>query len=177
MTSALGINENTQWYTPCKWLEKVREVFNGKISLDPASCSIANKRIKAKCYYHKNYSGLTHNWYDNVFLNPPYSAPDLSNFLRKAINEYEKGRINQMIILTNQGTDTKWSRIITSKAIIVFTIGRISFVRPNGHDYGGTSRGQMFSYFGNEPEKFIEVFTRNNDCWLPNALLLDTNKL
>jgi len=166
MTSASGINLNNEWHTPNIWIDMVREVFDNKISLDPASNYIANERVKAKCYYHKNFSGLSHNWYGNVFLNPPYSAPELSLFLTKAVKEYKLGKINQMIILTNSGTDTKWSNILTSKALIAFTNGRISFIRPNGNGYGTPSRGQMFSYLGDKPERFIEVFEKK--CCIPN---------
>jgi len=49
MTSASGINLNNEWHTPSIWLDMVIEVFNNKISLDPASNYIANERVKAKC--------------------------------------------------------------------------------------------------------------------------------
>ena len=176
MTSALGINENNQWYTPAKWIIKVNDVFEGSIDLDPASCKIANERVMAKNIFTIENSGLKNDWFGKVFCNPPYSAPDLTNFLKKAIKEFESGHVSEMIILTNQGTDTRWCQII-SKGLQAYTIGRISFVRPNGFDYGGTSRGQLFSYYGPNKEKFIKVFTENNDCWIPNYRHLDLLKL
>jgi len=174
MTSASGYNINNEWYTPSIWLDMSREVFGGPISLDPASNAIANDRVKALKYHDVKDSGLKAFWYGNVFVNPPYSHPELSLFLRKAVKEYKNGKIDNMIVLTNSGTDTKWSRIITREAdCIAFTIGRISFIRPNGDGYGSTSRGQMFCYFGKDVDKFMEVFTRDDKCWIPNLKIYE----
>ena len=47
----------------------------------------------------------------------------------------------------------------------------------NGDSYGTTSRGQMFNYFGPNKERFIEVFTRNNKCWIPNLKTTGENNV
>lgn len=43
----------------------------GRIDLDPASCALANSRIRAARYYTAADNGLSKPWHGNVFLNPP----------------------------------------------------------------------------------------------------------
>ena len=167
MSSASGINVNNDWYTPEFWLKPVWDIF-GKIDLDPASSIKANETVNASNIFTIGQNGLKQDWYGKVFLNPPFSSPMLSNFLKKAVKEYESGRVEEMIILTNSGTDTKWSKIITDKSTVAFTIGRISFVRPNGSSVGSTSRGQMYCYMGPNKQKFIDELLKTGKFWIPN---------
>jgi len=167
MSSALGINQNNDWYTPEFWLKPVWNTL-GNIDLDPASSLKANETVKANNIFTIEDNGLTKDWYGKVFLNPPFSSPLLANFLKKAVKEYESGRVEEMIVLTNSGTDTQWSKVITDKSTIAFTIGRISFVRPNGNSVGSTSRGQMYSYLGPNKQKFIDEFRKIGKFWIPN---------
>jgi len=55
-------------YTPPYIVEAARELM-GEFDLDPASCELANRMIKAKEYYTEN--GLEKPWFGKVFLNPP----------------------------------------------------------------------------------------------------------
>ena len=163
------MNKNDEWFTPKPIIEKVKKVFDGKIDLDPCSNHLANKRVKANFYYSKNNSCLDKDalWFGKVFVNPPYSNPELKKVLLRAIEEYELGRISEMIILTNSGTDTRWNQILKN-GLQAYTIGRIRFITPEGHDVGTPSRGQVFTYYGKNKDKFIEVFKDNNFCWFPN---------
>ena len=165
MTSAKGTNANDEWYTPTRVVDKVREVL-GNIDTDPASSDIANERIRASTIYTRENSGLDHPLNGKVFLNPPYSNKLLSAFLTKAMREYGVNA-TEMIILTNSGTDTRWNQII-ALGLQAYTIGRITFMYPDGRHSLGVSRGQVFTYFGSHPEKFKEVFTRGKFCWVPN---------
>lgn len=168
MSSAKGVNDNDEWFTPKYVISKVKEVFGGEIDLDPASCLLANNRILANNYYTKNNSCLGHKWNGKVFLNPPYSNSMITKILLKAIVEFERGHIEEIIILTNSGTDTKWNQILRN-GLQAYTIGRIKFVDSSGSIAGTPSRGQVFTYYGKNKNKFSEVFLRDNFCWLPNA--------
>src|SRR2546430_17584816 len=63
--------KSNEWYTPSKYIETAREVL-GSIDLDPASCELANRTVKADKYYTKEDDGLSKEWHGNVWLNPPY---------------------------------------------------------------------------------------------------------
>lgn len=164
------MNKNDEWYTPDYVLDLAREVL-GNIDLDPASCEIANARVKADKIFTADDNGLKQDWHGKVWCNPPYSAALIKKFTQKVHDEYYKGNIEEAIILTNSGTDTQWNAPL-SNGVQVYTLGRISFLQPDGTEKGKGGRGQCFTYFGNNPHKFIEVFTRKGFCWCPNLSLI-----
>ena len=86
-----------EFFTPSYIIEIARACM-GAIDLDPASCAIANETVKATAFYDLKQDGLRQPWFGRVWLNPPYgkfSAP----FVRKAVEEFKAGRIEQVIIL------------------------------------------------------------------------------
>jgi hypothetical protein len=131
------------------------------IDLDPASCEFANRTVKAKEYFSLENDGLSQEWHGNVWLNPPYGRGLLSKFAKKIAESYEEGKIEQAIVLVNNGTETQWFRkLIDKSSAFVFPIGRIFFVNQYGEEKKDTLQGQCFIYFGNNPEKFLEVFKK-----------------
>jgi len=153
-TSFTGDNE---WYTPVEYIKAAREVM-GTIDLDPATSAFGQARIGAANYRTLENDGLSIFWSGNVWLNPPYSQPDISNFIKKAVAEWNAGNINQAINLTNNFTDTTWFHLAESAAaLICFTKGRIRFEKPNG-PMPGPTQGSVFFYFGSNKNKFREIF-------------------
>ena len=163
------MNTNDNWHTPPEWLDLAKEVL-GTIDLDPASNEIANKLVQAKRFYTKEENGLLPPWHGTVWCNPPYSAALLKKFTARFVQEYEAGNLKEGIILTNSGTDTLWNQPLT-KGVQAYTVGRISFLQPDGTRKATGSRGSCFTYFGPNPQKFIKVFTRDGKCWVPNLIL------
>jgi ParB family chromosome partitioning protein len=142
-------------YTPTKYIEAARQVMGG-IDLDPASNEWAQKTVKAKVYYTKEDNGLDKPWQGNIFLNPPYSHPEVKHFVDKLLKELKLGQ--QAILLTNNNTDTKIFHDAAKKAAAVcFTKGRINFLKPDG-SLSSPTNGQVFYYFGENNEKFIQIF-------------------
>ena len=43
-------SETNEWYTPKKYVDVARQIL-GEIDLDPASCIVANRVIKAKQFW------------------------------------------------------------------------------------------------------------------------------
>ena len=158
-----------EWYTPEDIINRATEVM-GHIDVDPASNDIAQSHIKAKVYYTAETDGLKQDWKGTVWCNPPYSAKLIKQFTAKFRDEFVNGNMTEGIILTNSGTDTLWNQNI-KEGIQAYTIGRIAFMQPDGSRKATGSRGQVFTYFGPNPHKFIEVFTRDNFCWVPNINL------
>lgn len=160
------MNKNDEWYTPNLILEKVREVL-GTIDVDPASSAIAQEVVRAKEFYTEEDNGLDFEWEGSVWCNPPYSNVLLKKFTNEFVKQYETGIIKEGIILTNSGTDTLWNQTL-APYLQAYTLGRISFRKPDGTETGKGGRGQVFTYVGKNPSKFIEVFTREGFCWIPN---------
>ena len=150
VTNNSGDNE---WYTPAEYIEAAREVM-GSIDLDPASNEYANETVKASTYYTEETNGLDKEWFGNIWMNPPYSTALIKEFAEKLSNSTFK----QAIVLVNNATDTAWFKLLIQQAkAVVFTTGRIRFEKRNGSK-GAPLQGQAFIYYGNNAEKFLEVF-------------------
>ena len=149
------VNNSTdnEWYTPEKYIELAREVM-GSIDLDPASNDFANKTVKANRYYTEEEDGLKQEWFGNIWMNPPYSTALLQRFAEKLT----ESKFKQAIVLVNNATETAWFEMLVSKAsAIVFHKGRIRFVKRDG-EHGSPLQGQAFIYYGDNADKFLDVF-------------------
>ena len=145
-----------EWYTPPQYIEAAREVM-GSIDLDPASSAKANKTVQAKRFYTKRDSGLTKKWKGNVWMNPPYAQPLITEFSEKLISELKN--INQAIVLVNNATDTEWLQDMMQYAnMFCFVEKRIKFLDVTGNPTGSPLQGQVILYFGQNSEDFSNVF-------------------
>jgi phage N-6-adenine-methyltransferase len=155
---ALGTGEN-EWYTPIEHIEAVQDVLNG-IDLDPASSKIAQETIKAGNFFTIEDDGLSKEWNGKIWLNPPYTQPDIKNFVVKLVEEFTSGNVTEAILLTHNYTDTSWFHTAASVCnSICFTRGRIAFINPDGKKAAPT-QGQAFFYYGINTDKFHEVFSK-----------------
>lgn len=145
-----------EWYTPSFIIEAARESM-GNIDLDPASNKLANETVKAENYYTIYDNGLTKKWYGNVWLNPPYSQPEISNFSNK-VTELE---FTQACVLVNNATETAWFQNMMSLCTCVcFLKGRVKYNDKNGTPANSPLQGQAVLYFGSNAQKFSEVFNK-----------------
>lgn len=73
--TALHSSETNEHYTPPEVIEAARVTLGGVIDLDPASCAVANRVVKARCFAFRD--GLDIDWTGpdgepaTVWLNPP----------------------------------------------------------------------------------------------------------
>lgn len=155
---AQGTGQN-EWYTPAQYIEAAREVLGG-IELDPASSDIAQETVQAERYFTIKDDALSKPWAAaSVWLNPPYSQPEIANFIGKLVAELTSGNARSGILLTHNYTDTGWFHAAEKDAAaICFTRGRVKFVDADGTECAPT-QGQAFFYYGPDPEKFAEHFT------------------
>jgi phage N-6-adenine-methyltransferase len=149
---------NNEWNTPEEYIEAAREVM-GAIDLDPASNADAQRTVRAATYFTKHDDGLTKPWRGKVWLNPPYSQPDIADFIEKLVAEYQAGHVTEAILLTNAITDTMcFHMALETASAFCLTRGRIRFVVPDEQIAGTPLAGQCFFYFGNRPDAFAERF-------------------
>lgn len=153
---ALGTGEN-EWYTPAKYIEMARQVM-GDIDLDPATSEIAQEHIEAGAFFTKQDDGLAQDWFGRVWLNPPYTQPEIAHFVKKLVSEIRADRVAEAIMLTHNYTDTAWFHLAESIcSAICFTRGRIRFESPGG-ELAAPTQGQAFFYYGPNVERFRAVF-------------------
>ena len=150
-------NENDEWYTPQEYIESARTVMGG-IDLDPASNEAANARINAAEFFTIKNSAFNHEWKGRVWMNPPYSRV-IKDFIAKLVEEYHAGNVTEAIVVTNNGTDTKWFEALTSiSTAICLHKGRIGFENQDGVRINNNNKGQVFTYIGKNFEAFREEF-------------------
>ena len=146
-----------EWYTPDYILDAARAVL-GDIDLDPASCAAANEAVQAKRFFAKEQDGLQQAWRGKVWLNPPYSYPQILDFCEALVQRYADGSVTEAIVLVNSGTETQWGQMLLSHgSAACFPASRLKFRRPEGKS-GLPSQGQMLVYFGPHVDRFKTVF-------------------
>jgi len=154
VTANSGENE---WYTPPEFIEAARDVMGG-ITLDPASCEIAQANVKAKRFYTVDDDGLSKKWTGNVWLNPPYSKDCIGLFADKLVGESR--RFEQAVVLVNNATDTAWFHQMASVASAVcFLRGRVKFLDKTGKPAKTPVQGQAVLYVGANVEAFRAKFS------------------
>lgn len=179
-----------EWMTPPNVIELARTAM-GSIDFDPASNPVAQEYVKAKQYCvapdsptaqmlaedidgfarkHFEYldnvliDGLKQPWHGNVWCNPPYSAGNIDLFVDRAIDQYNSGSINQMLMLVNSATDTKWyHKLIRHSQLTMLWRGRIKFWKiMNGKAYekweGEKSKKEGKGKIGNSPRYLNTLF-------------------
>ena len=154
---AYNSGEN-EWYTPPHLLEAARRVM-GSIDCDPASSDIANKQVQAATYYTVEQDGLAQAWAGNVWMNPPYSQPQIRQFAEGLVQRWHDGEITQATVLVNNATDTRWMQVLLrSCSAVCFLEGRVRFLDPGGNASGAPLQGQAVLYFGDNANEFAEEF-------------------
>lgn len=151
-------NRNDEWYTPPQYIEAARSVM-GAIDLDPASNEVANQYIQATRFFSLEDSAFEHEWVGRVWMNPPYSRV-IGEFVDKLVSEYQAGNVTEAIVVTNNGTDTRWFDNLTSvSSAICLHRGRIAFLDESGTPIRNNNKGQVFTYIGPNWEAFSSVFS------------------
>ncbi len=153
-----------EWYTPPAIIEAAREVL-GNIDVDPASSDTANKTVKADMFYDKKDDGLEQEWGEKVWLNPPYSQPQISQFCDILVEKLGAGEVKEACALVNNATETTFGqKLLGMCAAVCFPSGRIKFLDTQGAANGAPLQGQMIVYFGEQRDIFVEEFSKFGVC-------------
>jgi len=119
---------------------------------------VAQQTVRAARFYTAANDGLVQVWRGRVWLNPPYVAPLITQFVAKLCAEYRAGRVIAAILLTHNYTDAAWFHQVAAHAsAICFARRRISFSGAGG-DEAAPAHGQAFSYFGDDVGRFAQGF-------------------
>jgi ParB family chromosome partitioning protein len=149
---------DNEWYTPERYIEAALEVM-GSIDLDPASCELANRTVKAIEIFTEQDNGLTKAWGGNVWMNPPYAQPLIAQFAEKITASVESGSVKQSCVLVNNATETAWfQRMMEKASAVCFPAGRVRFLDQDGKP-GAPLQGQAIIYFGNHLAEFEQAFS------------------
>ena len=147
----LHSSESVEWYTPASIVEPAR-ITLGEITLDPASCAVAQQVVKARRYFIKEDDGLTADWRSpkGVFLNPPYGKEHgqstCGRFVDKVLHEYRAGHIGAAVVLVNANTSTRWFQALLTApdSSVCFLAKRVQFWREDGGSRSPTNSNAVF---------------------------------
>ena len=155
---AHNFNSSLEYFTPAKFIDAARAVL-GDIDLDPASCVLANQTVNAAQIFTADDDGLNQEWHGHIWLNPPFAAGLIEKFVDKLIAEIDSGNVTSAIVLVDNATETRWFQKLAAKCPgMVFTTGRINFLKGGTLAAGSPTRGQVFLFFGIDDQKFFNVF-------------------
>ena len=147
----------SEWYTPFEYIACAHSVM-GRIDLDPASSELANKTVRASKIYTAKDDGLSKVWGGKVWMNPPYSAELVRQFVAKFAKHVNNKDISEGMVLVNNATETQWfNELVSVSNAVLFPAGRVKFLDPSGKP-GAPLQGQALTYSGKNIEKFISEF-------------------
>lgn len=166
-------HSSEDFYTPDSLIDRVKRVMGG-IDLDPASHPKANNAnalmgrigIGAARIYTIEDDGLAQPWCGRVWLNPPFS--DWDKWALKALEEFNSGRVTEMLFLTNGGKQpgAGYFDAAMRRAAAICLCGRIKF---DGLQKYGPWHNSVILYFGTSIGRFKNEFDgyENGTTWCP----------
>ena len=150
--------EKRCWRTPPAFLVAVGERY-GRIDLDAAAenaivavaprfLSPVDDALGDGAWAERFAPGATG---VSAWLNPPYgrdtaTIPGIGRWIDRAVAEVRGGRLSRLLLLVPEVPDTRWWWTAASVADEILSVGRISFLRPDGTP-GPTGAPQGYSLF------------------------------
>lgn len=163
----LQTTENVEFGTPNHIVEMAREVMGG-IDLDPCSSSHWNEMVKATHYYDihtRGMGGIYVPWFGKVWMNHPFSRQGNALWIQKAVDEYQSGRVSQLINICYLSSSEKWIRPLLGYPICIIH-GRTNYIGLDGTVKKGVQKGSCCFYLGSNRQKFKEVFSTIGTVYL-----------
>jgi len=166
MTAGRNINTKSQdWGTPEKYVKAVKEVFGGKIHLDPCSSkySIVNAEVE---YMPPDHDGLKESWeFKTIYVNPPYgidkkNGTSIKHWLSRCAEAYEQYKSEVIALIPVAPNTGHWKNNIFGRATAICFLydTRLRFLE-NGQNGGkGAPMACAMVYWGDNYQKFFDVF-------------------
>lgn len=167
MTSQL----TDECYTPVHIADRAHQCLGG-IDLDPASCEIANRQVRAARYYTKTDNGYMQPWAGRVFLNPPFTNNQVPRWVKRLGTAYDDGDVTAAVLLVNSAPGYDWWEELWESRPVVVLRRRLTFHQESGELYGDHhKKGQTVAYYGPDVRAFIRAFGDLGRVLLPGPYL------
>ena len=171
------------WCTPPKYIEAILSFFGGRVDLDPYANDYSIAPASTK-YSLPQSDGLAEPWnYEHIFVNPPYGSDRLRgttirDWLRncQAANETYGAEVLALIPVA---TNTRhWKEHVLGKAagICFLADTRLKFMIRGRIDLKGAPMSCAMVYWGNDAEKFVDVFSQYGAAIEITHLRCNTNR-
>lgn len=132
------------------------------IDLDP--CSGSGSIVVARKTFTKEDDGLVQDWskYKRLFINPPYSLPNLDLWSDKCASDGTDPHFSvEILLLVPVYTSSRWyqNNVLATASAILFYNKRISFLLPDGSKSGSPTFHSNLIYWGPRIEEFRRCFS------------------
>jgi hypothetical protein len=160
-------SQSQTWCTPPKYVDAVRKMFGGIISLDP--CSNKDSIVNAQTeYILPENDGLKESWnYPSIYVNPPYGADyergtTIKDWIGKCETAYTTYNSEVLALIPVATNTTHWKKYIFGKAtgICFLYDTRLKFLVNGSTDNKGAPMACAIIYWGNNYDKFCEIFSQ-----------------
>lgn len=160
-------SQSQTWCTPPKYVNAVRAMFNGEISLDP--CSNENSIVKATTeYVLPEKDGLKESWnYPTIYVNPPYGADyergtTIKDWIGKCYSANVEHNSEVLALIPVATNTTHWKKFIFGKAcgICFLYDTRLKFLVNGSTDNKGAPMACAIVYWGKNFNKFRKIFSQ-----------------
>ena len=166
MTAGRTVNsQNVNWCTPPKYIAAVKDVFGGRIELDP--CSNKWSIVEAETAFAlPKCDGLVEEWnYKTIYVNPPYGADrnrrtTIKHWLYKCAYAH-KQFYSEVLALVPVAANTKhWKEYVWGRATAVCFLydTRLKFLENGNGEGKGAPMACAMIYWGSNYDNFFEVF-------------------
>ena len=162
------VSKKKDWCTPPKYVDAVKSVFNGNISLDP--CSNKHSFVNAETEYMlPDNDGLKESWnFPTIYINPPYGrfkgrTSSIYDWLKRCY-EANKEYNSEVIALIPVATNTShWKKFVFSKATAICFLydTRLKFYEDGKEIKKGAPMACAMIYWGNNYENYYNVFIKH----------------
>lgn len=159
--NATLINQDSgkvEFYTPPEIVDAARRVM-GAIDLDPASCEVANRTVKAARYFTKEDDGLKQSWSGRVWMNHPFKKYQNHLWINKLVSSYKDGDgdVIEALCICYASTTEKWFQPLLAYPQC-FIHGRTDYLDETGKVKPGVTKGSVVTYLGSNRIAFHDVF-------------------
>ncbi|NPV01813.1 MAG: N-6 DNA methylase [Brevinematales bacterium] len=168
MSAGRSVNSQSQdWCTPPKYVNAVKEMYNGVIELDPCGSTYSIVGAKTE-FILPFFDGLKEEWnYKNVYVNPPYGADrirgtTIKDWLKKCAETNQKYH-SEVLALVPVATNTAhWKHYVFGKASSVCFLydTRLKFIINGSTDNKGAPMSCCMLYWGSNIQRFKDIFMK-----------------
>lgn len=167
MTAGRAIkSQNVNWCTPLKYVNAVRTVFGGAISLDPCSndWSIVHADVE---YQLPDHDGLLESWdYPTIYVNPPYGSDrhrhtTIKHWLRRCADAHRDHGAEVLALVPVATNTSHWKEYVWGEASAICFLydTRLRFLVEGRDDGKGAPMSCAMVYWNREISTFVNVFT------------------
>lgn len=160
-------SQSQTWCTPPKYVEAVRKMFDGIITLDP--CSNRESIVNAITEYMlPEKDGLKESWnFPTIYVNPPYGADyergtTIKDWIGRCYLAYKEYSSEVLALIPVATNTVHWKKYIFGKAcgICFLYDTRLKFLVNGSTDNKGAPMACAIIYWGKQFDKFRDIFSQ-----------------